>query len=53
MNTRSQLPKQSVPVIRHSSPATICGEQGVEASGVWDILSKVGQGALQGALGSL
>jgi hypothetical protein len=48
------LPKQSAPVIRHSSSATISGENGVEASGFFDDLvnkaKSVGMDALQGAL---
>ena len=40
------LPKQSAPVIRHASSATISGENGVEASAwyhdVWDALKTHG-----------
>ncbi|NEP13800.1 MAG: hypothetical protein F6K14_27080 [Symploca sp. SIO2C1] len=50
-------PKQSAPVIRHASSATISGEQGVEASGfldsLWEKAKSAGAGALQGALGAL
>jgi hypothetical protein len=51
------LPKQSAPVIRHASSATISGENGVEASGfldeLWSKAKSAGMGALQGALGAL
>ncbi|WP_293111241.1 hypothetical protein [Moorena sp. SIO4G3] len=50
---KQKLPKQSAPVIRHASPATMSGEHGVEASGFLDIVKKIGQGALEGAVGSL
>jgi hypothetical protein len=50
---KQNLPKQSAPVIRHSSSATISGENGVEASGWLDVLKSVGIGALQGGLGGL
>lgn len=51
---KPNLPKQSAPVIRHSSSATISGENGVEASGFFDDLvstvKSTGMNALQGAL---
>jgi hypothetical protein len=34
---KQNLPKQSAPVIRHASSATISGENGVEASGFFDL----------------
>ncbi|MGB5968473.1 MAG: hypothetical protein WBG70_09115 [Spirulinaceae cyanobacterium] len=45
------LPKQSAPVIRHSSSATISGDQqGVEASSAFDWLKNKALGALAGAI---
>lgn len=42
---KQNLPKQSAPVIRHVSPATIADGNGVEASGILDLLKR-GAGAL-------
>ena len=39
------FPKQSAPVIRHASSATISGEQGVEASGWTDTLLDIAKTA--------
>lgn len=44
------FPKQSAPVIRHASSATISGENGVEASGWLDWIKNKALGALQGAI---
>ena len=49
----SKLPVQSAPVERQITGAAISGENGVEASGIWDILKTVGAGALKGAVGAL
>ena len=49
----SKLPIQSVPVERQITCAAISSGNGVDSSGIWDILKKVGSGALQGALGAL
>jgi hypothetical protein len=39
---KPNLPKQSAPVIRHVSPATIADGNGVEASGFLDLLKRGG-----------
>ena len=40
----SKLPIQSSPVIRNTSGSAISGQNGVEASGWWDVVKKVGSG---------
>jgi hypothetical protein len=51
------LPKQSAPVIRHASSATMSGENGVEASAwyhdVWDAIKTHGPAIGKAALGAI
>ena len=51
------FPKQSAPVIRHVSSATISGEQGVEASGffddIWHGVKTYGPGIAKAVAGAL
>ena len=49
----SKLPVQSVPVERQMTGAAISCENGVEASGVWDVLKTVAAGAWKGIISSL
>lgn len=47
------FPKQSAPVIRQITPASISGEQGVEASFPWDTIKNIAQAAIPAVLSAL
>ena len=54
-NMKKTLPVQAAPVQRvlHTSVPAAAGQEGVEANGFWDVLKRVGGGALQGAMASI